>query len=97
MRVDGKEVGRLRVDRQPEGVRTAREGANLFVPDGNGQPLAPDARAVRQGFLEDSNVGTIDSMVDMISIQRAYTSVQKAVIAIDGIRDTISNNLGRPI
>ena len=52
---------------------------------------------MRQGALEESNVGTIDSMVDLISIQRAYAAVQRAVTTLDGIRATISNELGKPV
>lgn len=97
VRVDGAEVGRLRVEAQPEGEVPAHEGANLFVPGEQRQPLDEDARAVRQGYVEESNVNTIDSMVDMISIQRAYASVQKSVTVLDEIRNTISNQLGKPV
>lgn len=97
VRVDGAEVGRVRVERAPDGIRLAHEGGNLFVPDADREPVDPDARSVRQGFLEESNVSTVDSMVEMISIQRAYASVQKSVVTLDQIRSTISNDLGKPI
>lgn len=96
IRVDGAEIDRLRVERHPAGAVLAHAGANLFVPAANREPVDPEARLVRQGFLEDSNVSTIESMVDMVSIQRAYASVQKAVIALDDVRRTIANDLGKP-
>jgi flagellar basal-body rod protein FlgF len=97
VRADGTQIDRLRMERQPDGPQLVNEGANLFVPGGARDPLAPESRSVRQGFLEDSNVGTIDSMVDMISIQRAYQSVQKTMVVLDEIRRTISNDLGKPV
>lgn len=97
VRADGAEVGRLRVVRHPEGARFAHEGANLFVPAGAEEPMDPNARTVRQGMLEESNVNTMNSMVDMISVQRAYASVQKAMVVMDEVRHTISNDIGKPI
>lgn len=97
VRAGGAEVGRLRVVQHPEGARFAHEGANLFVPGGAEEPMEPGARSVRQGMLEDSNVNTMHSMVDMISVQRAYASVQKAMVVMDEIRHTISNDIGKPI
>jgi flagellar basal-body rod protein FlgF len=97
VKVDGNAIARVRVEREPDGVRPAHAGANLWIPSGGGQPAGEGTTGVRQGHIEDSNVGTIDSMVDMISIQRAYQSVQKTLIALDDIRRTIANDLGKPV
>lgn len=96
VRVNGAEVDRLRVETAPPNVKLQHEEGTLFIPDADRQAMANEDRQVRQGALEDSNVNTIDSMVDLISIQRAYSAVQKAVTTLDGVRDTISNALGRP-
>lgn len=95
--VDGREVGRLRIDAVAPGTVLQHAGGTHFLPDATQQPVDAAGRRVKQGYLEDSNVGTVDTMVDMISIQRAYAAVQKAVTTLDGIRDTISNSLGRPV
>ena len=95
VRVNGAEVDRLRVERAPQGVQLQHEGGTLFVPDAAREVLAPEERIVKQGSLEESNVSTIDSMVDLISIQRAYGAVQRAVTTLDEIRNTISNQLGK--
>ncbi|HEX7243922.1 MAG TPA: flagellar hook-basal body protein [Longimicrobiaceae bacterium] len=97
VRVDGKEVAKLRVETSPPGVRLAHEAGTLFVPDAGRAPAQGDARQVRQGFTEESNVSSVGSLVDMISVQRAYASVQKAVTTLDGIRQTISTELGKPV
>ena len=97
LRVDDKEIGRFRIETIPPGSQLEHAGASLFVPP-DGMAALPEAdRTVRQGYLEDSNVSSIGSMVDMISIQRAYSAVQKTVVTLDGIRETISTQLGRPV
>jgi flagellar basal-body rod protein FlgG len=50
---------------------------------------------VRQGALEASNVNTLESMVDMIDIQRAYAAVNSSIKAVDGMMETIANQIGR--
>ena len=42
-------------------------------------------------------MNTVGSLVDMISIQRAYAAVQRAVTTLDDIRSTISNEIGKPV
>lgn len=97
VRVDGKEVARLRVETAPPGARLAHEAGTLFVPDACRAPADPAALQVRQGFLEESNPGTVGSPVDMISVQRAYAAVQKTMTTLDGVRQTISNEIGKPV
>ena len=50
------------------------------------RPLELEDRAVRQGFVEESNVNTVSTMVDMISVQRAYANAAKAITTLDAIR-----------
>lgn len=95
--VDGKEIDRLRLETVPPGTRLQHAEGTLFLPDPARAPLEPEQRAVRQGYLEGSNVNTVDAMVDMISIQRAYAAVQKAVTTLDGVRETMTTSLGRPV
>ena len=97
VQVDGATVGRLRVERAPQDVALAHDGGTLFIPDAGARGETVDAEVVRQGFVEESNVSAIDAMVDMIAVQRAYAAVQKTVIALDEVRDTIANQLGKPV
>ncbi|MBW3627778.1 MAG: flagellar hook basal-body protein [Gemmatimonadetes bacterium] len=97
VRVNGAEVDTLRVETVPANVRLMHDAGTHFLPNAAQAPQAAADRQVRQGALEESNVGTIDSMVDLISVQRAYAAVQRAVTTLDGIRDTISNQLGKPV
>jgi flagellar basal-body rod protein FlgF len=96
VRVDGRAVDRLRIERVAPEARLQHDAGTLFLPDPTRESVGPEARQVRQGAVEESNVNSIGALVDMISIQRAYTAVQKAVHALDGIRSTISNEIGKP-
>jgi flagellar basal body rod protein FlgG len=95
--VDGKRIGQLRVETVPAGTQMQHEAGTLFVPPAARTAIAPEQRSVRQGFLEDSNVNTVGSMVDLITVQRSYAAVQRTITTLDGIRHTISNELGRPV
>jgi flagellar basal-body rod protein FlgG len=95
--VDDRVTARLRVERVPHTVPLVHEGGTHFLPDPARQPVPPSERHVRQGALEDSNVNTIGSLVDLIDIQRAYASVQKAITTLDGARGTACNDIGRPV
>jgi flagellar basal body rod protein FlgG len=93
--VDGKVIDRLRMERVPPGTALQHDAGTMFVPDATRQSIALAERQLSQGFVEESNVNTIGSMVDMISIQRNYASAQKVITTLDGIRGTIANELGR--
>lgn len=97
VRVDGREVTRLRVETVPPEIRLAHEEGTLFVPDPAREEQPAGQRRVRQGHIEASNVETIGSLVDLISIQRNYAAVQRAVVTLDDVRGKISNDLGRPV
>lgn len=91
------EVGRLRLESVPDNTPLAHEGSGLFIPPQKRTPLGQDATIVRQGAVEESNVTPVSEMVDMISIQRAYTAVQKAMTTLDGARGIATTELGRPV
>lgn len=97
LRVDNAEVTRLRIETVPEGTQLTHVEGTLFLPDPARAEQAADLRQVRQGHLEGSNVNTVESLVDLISIQRNYSAVQRAVVTIDEIRGTISTQLGKPV
>ena len=93
--VDGDAIDRLRMESVPSGTSLQHDAGTLFVPAPTRQALALGSRAVKQGFVEESNVNTVSTMVDMISVQRAYANAAKALTTLDGIRATISNDLGK--
>ncbi len=93
--VDGEAMDRLRMETVAPDADMQHDAGTLFRPDPSRQPLALGDRAVKQGFVEESNVNTVSTMVDMISVQRAYANAAKALTTLDAIRATIANDLGK--
>lgn len=94
--VDGVQHARLRLERPRGGsVSLERGGGNLWMPTERPEEIRDGDVRVRQGHLEDSNVDPVGAMVEMVEIQRAFTSVQRAMITQDGIMQTIANDIGR--
>jgi flagellar basal-body rod protein FlgG len=66
------------------------------------RPLQPDnpvlksgGHTIRQGYLEGSNVDSIKSMVEMISANRTYEMLSKAIQSEDSTLDKVVNQVGR--
>jgi len=95
VRVDGVEVDILRIETVPPGTEMIRESAGGFLPDAETEPIPLGARNIRQGYLEASNVSAIESMVELIDIQRSFAAVQRTVLVNDGVLNTIANQIGR--
>ena len=95
--VNGTSVGSLRVESVPPGAQLEHVGGGLFLPPAVRTPVAADARDVRQGFLEESNVTPVSALVEMISVQRAYANVQKVMTTLDAARGTTVTDIGRPV
>lgn len=90
-------VDQLRVERAPAGVALDREGSTLFVPPARREQAPVDSIGVKQGYLEDSNVNSTGALVDMIAVQRAYASAQKAIIELDAVHETAVTELAKPL
>jgi flagellar basal body rod protein FlgG len=94
---NGQVVDRLRMEGPPKTGELQREGESLWVPPATKQVIAADARSIRQGHMEESNVNSMSAMVDMISVQRAYASVQKSIVEMDHTNETVVTELARPL
>src|SRR4051812_7441762 len=93
--VNGETVDRLRIETNAPGESLAHDGGTLFVPPAKRLALDPGTTRVTQGAIEGSNVNTIESMVDMIAVQRSYAAAEKAIVVLDGIHGTIANDLAK--
>ena len=69
-------------------------GENFFVPV-DGATTVPGDYTINQGYLETSNVQTVQEMVEMISVSRQYESNQRLITTIDGTLQIVSNQLGK--
>ena len=74
--------------------RLRKEGANLFRPP-EGMEAQASTPAVRQGFIELSNVNVVSEMVNMIAGYRAYETNSKVVQAHDTLLDKAANEVAR--
>lgn len=71
-------------------------GDNNYKVDNqnNVNNLVNDGTIVLQGALEQSNVNTISSMVDLIEAQRKFEQSQKAITAIDQVNSKVIESIG---
>lgn len=91
--VDGERLARFKLQRPAEGVALLKEGNGRFVAQG--ELVAAEGLRVHQGEIEDPNGDTLTGMVDLVSIQRAYTANADAMKAMDKVLGTLTSEIGR--
>ena len=94
--VGGKEVGTLDIVDFPKPYALKKAGNTLFVP-ADEQTAAQPAKTTRvqQGFLEDSNVNSIQEMTQLIETNRFFEACQKVIKSYDEMKDKAVNELGK--
>jgi flagellar basal body rod protein FlgG len=90
-------VGRLAIHGIPVGATVQHEAGGLLASAAPTEAVAESSRAVRQGAIEESNVSSVDALVQMINVQRAYASAQRAMSAIDSARGIAVSEIGKPL
>ncbi len=92
---DGQLVDRLAIYRFADQTQLQRVGNNhLFYGGAPEQMGRVEHPAVRQGFLEGSNVNAIKNLTSMIIAHRSYEAYQKAVSNFDQMMEKSSNSIG---
>lgn len=91
--VNNQVVDRLLIVTADDGASLVKEGHSRFLFAGGWTRVA--APGVQQGAYENSNVNTIEEMVKMITVTRAYESNQKAIAVADQVMNKIANEIGR--
>lgn len=77
-------------------AKLAKEGNGLFkIADASVKKLPIENLTVQQGFLETSNVNSIEEMTNMIVTMRAFEAYQKIIQSIDEADDQAVNSIGR--
>jgi flagellar basal-body rod protein FlgF len=94
--VDGRPVDQLRLETVNDPLTLRKEGGGQLRAQGATTPAGPDALRVRQGAIEESNLDAIHGMVDLVTIQRAYTANINVLRAMDGVLGTVANDLAKP-
>ena len=93
--VDGAPAGRLRLVTVDDPAALRKEGMGRFVPGGELRALHDDAVQVRQGSVEEPNLDPILSMVELVSIQRAYSANVQALRVMDGALGIVTGDVGK--
>jgi flagellar basal-body rod protein FlgG len=89
-------VGRIGVVDFVKGEELVKVGEGLYRPaDKNATGVEPQETAIRQGFIEQSNVSSVDEMTKMIETVRAFETYQKVIQTIDQVDERSVNSLGR--
>jgi flagellar basal-body rod protein FlgG len=88
-----KVVGQIRVSDFEDYNYLERYGENFFTPVEGAQIIEPDCQVV-SGYLEQSNVQTVEEMVNLISITRQYEANQKIIQTYDTSLEIAVNRLG---
>lgn len=80
--VDSAVVGKLRIaEFAPDTSLTAAGKALYAAPQGSDLPAA--SSSIRQGMLEESNVSSVEGVVQLIAIQRNAELMQRALTLFD--------------
>ncbi|MEQ1691851.1 MAG: flagellar hook-basal body protein [Gemmatimonas sp.] len=97
VKVNGKPVQRLRVERVPQGTQLQHEGGTQFIPVVSRQSVPPAERMVRQGFVEESNVNPMSAMTAMLEVLHRYGAAQKTLSTLDSVRGIAVTDLAKPV
>ena len=96
-------VGQLELDRFPNEAGLNAIGGNIFLETpASGAPQAgvpgsPGYGTIQQGFLETSNVNSVDEITALITAQRAYEMNSKVITAADQmLQQTSQMAQGKP-
>jgi flagellar basal-body rod protein FlgG len=69
-------------------------GKGLYT-DPKNQRTTQAADGVQQGFLEGSNVDSLQELVQMITVERSFTATQKALSGLGRLQENLITNILR--
>jgi flagellar basal body rod protein FlgG len=93
--VDGAGAGRLRIDNVADPSSLLKEGYGRYMAQSAVLPVPEGITRVRQGAVEEPNFDSLMSMVDLVTIQRAYAANADALRVIDGVLGTVTGEVGK--
>lgn len=94
--VNGVQLTTLKIASVENPAQLNKVGGKFFIPEGIELTTAVNF-AVRQGYLESSNVDIITQMVEMISSYRNYESDAQALKAQDESLEKLIREVAQPI
>ena len=91
---DGVVVATIKVTDFQDYNYLERYGESMFTPVEGAEIINPNVKVV-SGYLEQSNVQTVEEMVNLISITRQYEANQKIIQTYDTSLEIAVNRLGK--
>jgi flagellar basal-body rod protein FlgF len=94
--LDGNKIDQIKIAAFNNPNQLTREGNSLYMmADGKGQETISEAK-IKSGFLEQSNVNPLTSIVRMVEITRKFEAIQKTMnLIINDIDSKSIDKLGR--
>lgn len=88
-------MGKIKVVDYPNRGELVKNGDGLFeaLP---GAVRTPSTAAVKQGYLETSNINPVAEMTRMITAMRTYEAFQKTIHSQDDMTQRLINDVARP-
>ena len=80
---------------QGDPIQMRKEGNNLFSAGAAADCLLPPTAHHVPGALEQSNVNSAQSLVQMITMTRSFDMAQRALMTQDDLLRHASNELGK--
>lgn len=90
----GQTWGPLQLVSLPDQQKLVPVGRSLFV-DGGNQRGKQAGDGLQQGFLEGSNVDSLQELVQMITVERSFGATQKALTGINRLQQNLIANMLR--
>ncbi len=93
---NGQKIESLKIADFKKPYDLLRVGSNSYRPKlPDNQVVPSQGFAVRQGYLESSNVDMVSNMTAMITANRTYEAISKALQSEDSTLDKAINQVGR--
>jgi flagellar basal-body rod protein FlgF len=90
----GQTWGPIALVTLPDQSTLSPVGKSLYV-DAKDQRGIQAGDGLQQGFLEGSNVDSLQELVQMITVERSFTATQKALSGIGRLQENLINNMLR--
>lgn len=91
--IDHQKVAQLNIVKFSQSEHLRYIGKGLFKSEIAAEPIE-SSTSVLQGFVEQSNVKSVDEMMELIKISRHFEASQRIIRMADALRASVINQLG---
>lgn len=90
----GQTFGTLALVTIPDPSQLVPQGKGLYQDTGN-QPTTQASDGLQQGFLEGSNVDSLQELVQMITVERSFSATQRTLSGLNRLQENMITNMLR--